>query len=133
MSRIHDTLRARLRPRVRRLLQARGARAALLHADMDAMRATLDALRARTGTATRDLARMRADQQLWSRPFAADMTIDQAWRRHPAARDVFAAFHLPACDGCAVRFDETLAEASTAYGLDGDALLQALNDLLAEN
>jgi len=57
------------------------------------------------------------------------MTIDQAWHNHPGAPAVFARHHLPACDGCAVRFDETLAEATQAYGIDLDAFLQQLNAL----
>ncbi len=58
------------------------------------------------------------------------MTIDQAWNHHPDAPSVFAQHHLPACDACAVRFDETLAEATGAYGIDLDAFLQQLNALL---
>jgi hybrid cluster-associated redox disulfide protein len=58
------------------------------------------------------------------------MTIDQAWRKHPGTRNVFAQHHLPSCDGCAVRFDETIAEAAGAYGLELGALLEELNALL---
>lgn len=65
-----------------------------------------------------------------TRPFDGDMTVDAAWRRHPGTPTIFAQHHLPACSGCAVRFDETLAEASQAYGLSLDALLGELNDLL---
>ncbi len=61
------------------------------------------------------------------------MTIDQAWRRHPGAPAVFARFHLPACDGCAVRFDESVEEAAAAYGLDLRALLAALDALLPDD
>jgi hybrid cluster-associated redox disulfide protein len=58
------------------------------------------------------------------------MRIEAAWHHHPSAPSVFARHHLPACDGCAVRFDETLAEACAAYGLDIDAFVKELNALL---
>jgi len=58
------------------------------------------------------------------------MTVDQAWRKHPGTRAVFARHHLPSCADCAVRFDETLAEAAAAYGLDLEGLLEELGALL---
>lgn len=63
-------------------------------------------------------------------PFVPDMTVDHAWRRHPGVRAVFTARHLPACDQCAVRHDETLQEVAAAYGFGLDALLRDLNSLL---
>lgn len=63
-------------------------------------------------------------------PFTADMTIDQAWHAHPDAPLVFARHHLPACDGCAVRFDERIEEAAHAYGIDLDQFLTELNNIL---
>lgn len=133
MSRLHATLRARLGARVRAQLLRRGESARDHAADASGLRADAAALGSRLGAIEGELQRMRDDAELWSRPFRADMTIDRAWRRHPGARHVFAAFHLPACDTCAVRFDETLSEAVAAYDLDGDALLDALNDLLGES
>ena len=62
-------------------------------------------------------------------PFTADMTIDNAWHAHPRAPQIFAKNHLPACDGCSVRFEETLAEAAEAYGIDLDSFLTQLNRL----
>jgi len=70
------------------------------------------------------------DPLLERQPFRPDMTIDQAWNHHSDAPDVFARHHLPACNSCAVRFDETLEEAAAAYGLQIDALLTELNTLL---
>jgi hybrid cluster-associated redox disulfide protein len=58
------------------------------------------------------------------------MTMDHAWKHHPAAPAIFARHHLPGCDSCAVRFDETLEEAASAYDLDLDLLLEELNSLL---
>jgi hypothetical protein len=57
------------------------------------------------------------------------MTIDTAWHHHPEAPAVFARHHLPACDGCAVRFDESLSEATAAYGIDLGSFLSQLNSL----
>ena len=133
MSRLHDTLRARLLPRVRRLLAERGTATAALQTGLADARDQLSGIDSRVGGVEAGLRRIRADETLWSQPFTAAMTIDQAWRRHPDARDVFTAFHLPSCDACAVRFDETIAEAAAAYGLDEAALLDALNDLIADS
>ena len=63
-------------------------------------------------------------------PFEFEMTMAAVLRRHPGAVAVLASVGLPGCDGCAVRHDETLAEAVDAYGFDGPALLAALNALL---
>jgi len=57
------------------------------------------------------------------------MTIEAAWSHHPGAPGVFARYHLPACDGCAVRHDETLSEAAEAYGIDMQLWLSELNKL----
>ena len=57
------------------------------------------------------------------------MTIDEAWNAHPGAPEVFAKYHLPSCDGCAVRFDESLKEAADAYGIDLEEFLESLNSL----
>ena len=57
------------------------------------------------------------------------MTIEEAWHHHPQAPDIFARHHLPACQGCAVRHEETLAEAAQAYGIDLGAWLAELNKL----
>ena len=63
-------------------------------------------------------------------PFVPTMTVDHAWRRHPGVRGVFAARHLPACDRCAVRHDETLEEVAAAYGFALAELMRDLNSLL---
>lgn len=61
--------------------------------------------------------------------FHGEMTIDEAWFAHPGAPGVFARHHLPGCDGCSVRFEETLAEAAEAYSIDLEAFLHELNRL----
>ena len=59
------------------------------------------------------------------------MTVDSALALHPAARWVFAAYHIGGCDGCAAASDETLAQVATGYRLDLEMLLADLNGLLA--
>lgn len=62
--------------------------------------------------------------------FHGGMTIERALARSPRAREVLKRHHLPDCSGCTVRFDETLDEATQAYGLDLDHLLVDLNALI---
>lgn len=95
-----------------------------------AERDRVQALEVEVAGLRRGLATVAADLRLLGQPFHGAMTMDQAWRRHPGAPAVFARHHLPACDGCAVRFDETLEEAATAYGLDLQRLLSELDLLL---
>ena len=61
--------------------------------------------------------------------FTGDMTIDEAWHAHPQAPNVFAQYKLPRCDGCSVRFEERIKEATEAYGIDLDRFLHDLNRL----
>ena len=63
-------------------------------------------------------------------PFTMDMTMAMVLRRHADANRVLAGVGLPGCGGCAVRHDETLAEAVEAYGFDGAELIRQLNTLL---
>ena len=62
--------------------------------------------------------------------YSAEMTMAQVLRRHPGARAVLAQEGLPDCSGCAVRFDETLAEAAEAYGFELPQLLARLQALV---
>jgi hybrid cluster-associated redox disulfide protein len=57
------------------------------------------------------------------------MTVDAALSQHPAARWVFAAYHIGGCDGCSSASDETLAEVADGYRLDLETLLADLNAL----
>lgn len=100
--------------------------AASLGRDVRALELAVAALRG-------GLAATQADLALFRSPFAPSMTVDQAWRRHSGAATVFACNDLPACDGCAVRFDETLEEAAAAYGLNLSQLLSDLNALLVHS
>jgi len=62
--------------------------------------------------------------------FTAAMTVDSALALHPAARWVFAAYHIGGCDGCSSAADETLADVAEGYKLDLERLLADLNSLL---
>ena len=57
------------------------------------------------------------------------MTIEKAWNHHPMAPEVFHQHRMPSCDGCAVRFEETIEEATQAYGIDLQPFLSDLNAL----
>ena len=113
-------VRERTRERLAPLLRLRG--------DTRNLRGSI--LRVDTRVETLELRLRSVEAMLPRPPFQATMTIDQAWRHHPDAPEIFARYHLPACDSCAVRFDETLAEAAAAYGLEIDTLLGELNALL---
>lgn len=99
-------------------------------AEREALRAELDALRLGITALGRD--REALDRWLSRRtgPFTGDMTVHEAWARHPRAKEVFARHHLPACPACAVGADETLAEAAFGYRLSLEDLLGELNAVL---
>ena len=61
--------------------------------------------------------------------FDANMTVGAALARHPAARWVFAAYHIGGCNGCARVDDETLREVAEGYKLPLERLLADLNSL----
>ena len=62
--------------------------------------------------------------------FSPDMTVGEALAFHPAARWVFAAYHIGGCTHCAMSDEETLSELATGYELPLDKLLRDLNSLL---
>lgn len=122
---------ALLRARVREALCSREALLPPVQEALTTLGPRLAGVEAGAAGLARESAALQRTIQGWREAFSAAMIIDDAWRRHPGAPAVFARHHLPACDGCAVRFDETLEEAALAYGLDLDALLADLNRLLA--
>ena len=63
------------------------------------------------------------------RRFEAGMTVGEALALHPAARWVFAAYHLGGCSNCAVSNEETLTQVAEGYGLPLKKLLGDLNSL----
>lgn len=126
----HPRLRHWLSRQTRQFLQNRRVVFDATQASLKTLRSDTDALQRRVDSLSQRVAQLSAELQWLDEPFAATMTIDQAWRRHPGAAMVFARHHLPSCQGCAVRFEETLAEAAAAYGLDLGHLLDELNALL---
>ena len=62
--------------------------------------------------------------------FVPDMTVGAALAFHPAARWVFAAYHIGGCSQCAMSEEETLAQLAEAYGLPLEKLIRDLNSLL---
>ena len=63
--------------------------------------------------------------------FEANMTVSDALALHPAARWVFAAYHLAGCTSCGASSEETLGEVAAGYELSLERLLADLNGLLA--
>lgn len=123
---------AALRVRVLAALEARERPLVEAGAALAVARAQGAEAVARARRLERELDALSEELTLWRSPYTADMRIHAAWLRHPAAPAVFARHHLPACDRCAVRFDESIGEAAAAYGLDLGALLEELNALLIE-
>lgn len=123
-------MRAWLRRRVAAALAARVEVQAATRDALDRAQRSADATAGRITAVEARAERVNRALERRHGPFTLDMTVDEAWRRHPGARAAFAARHLPDCDGCAVRFDETLAEVADAYGFDPAALLHDLNRLL---
>ena len=136
-----DVLRGRFRDRlagrVRGELATRRALLPPARADLRDLDHQRTALDARLDAVERRLARagdrltataraLSAGRPLPRTALGPDTTIEAAWHSSPDAPAVFARHHLPACDGCAVRFDETLAEAADAYELNLDRLLADL-------
>ncbi len=96
-------------------------------ADLESLLAPLEG---RAAEVDARLAGVADELALMDAPFTPELTVDQAWRRHPGTRVVFAGHGLPGCDGCSVRFDETLAEVAQTYALPLEGLLDELNALL---
>lgn len=63
--------------------------------------------------------------------FVPEMTVGEALASHPAARWVFAAYHIGGCSECAMSEEETLAQLAEGYGLPLEKLIRDLNTLFA--
>ena len=61
--------------------------------------------------------------------FGLDMTLGEVIGTHPQAAEVLAAFSLGGCAHCAMRSMETLGQACASYGIDGEKLIEALENL----
>lgn len=64
--------------------------------------------------------------------FMPSMTIADALQVHPRVAQVLSDYELGGCSNCAVSDVDTLEGACRSYGIDQDALMGALNRLLAE-
>ncbi len=62
--------------------------------------------------------------------FHKDMTVAEALRLHTNAEVVMSNFHLGGCSSCSITEQHVLGPAAEGYGVDIDALLEALNGLL---
>jgi len=64
------------------------------------------------------------------KPFHAQMTVHEAWKKNPGVKGVFADYHLTDCPSCPVGSDERLEEAAFGYSISIEELLFKLNNLL---
>ncbi|MCB9795529.1 MAG: hypothetical protein H6741_22715 [Alphaproteobacteria bacterium] len=123
--------RRRARAALRRWLAARLTEVLEPHVEAaEALRGAIDPLVEASSALRAEQARVQRWLRWRTGPFAAEMTVHQAWARHPGVRAIFARRHLPDCPSCAVGADETLAEVAFGYDFDLDALLMELNALL---
>ena len=129
-SRVGTFVAHQLRSRIERFVEDRLHTAVLAMDDVAAARRKAAHVDARLSALEDRLEQIRRDQDGQSGPFRPDMTVAQAWRRHPQTRLVFARRHLPDCDGCAVRHDEVLWEVAESYGFAIEPFLEELNALL---
>jgi hybrid cluster-associated redox disulfide protein len=96
----------------------------------------LSRLRSEVTESQAQLGAQLADLRLMQRRQANDlrfeprMTISEALQVHPRVADVLSSFHLGGCSQCAVSDVDTIEGACQTYGIDRDALMQALNGLL---
>ncbi len=61
--------------------------------------------------------------------FHSQMTLSEAFATHPAARQIFAYFHIGGCHHCAVDESMTIEQACQQYGVPVEILLDQLNRL----
>ncbi len=85
---------------------------------------------AQTRTKLDDMGR-ETRRQAGELKFAPTMTIADALAVHPRVAQVLAEYELGGCSNCAVSDVDTLEGACRSYGIDQDALMGALNRLLA--
>lgn len=123
-------LRVRVARALRHHVRAATEGALLDHAAAShALREALPPLRSELTALGQGVQSLRRWLELRRAPFVGEMTVHEAWARHRGVRAVFARYHLPACDACAVGVDETLAEAAFGHRIDPEQLLRELNEL----
>ncbi|MBN1642012.1 MAG: DUF1858 domain-containing protein [Anaerolineae bacterium] len=63
------------------------------------------------------------------RTITADMTIGEVLKKYPESLKVFLSHGLM-CVGCAVARFENIRQGATAHGIDVDALIRDLNEIV---
>jgi hybrid cluster-associated redox disulfide protein len=74
--------------------------------------------------------RLELRRQAGDLSFSPTMTIAEAMEMHPQVTQVLASFHLGGCSHCAVSDVDTIEGACQSYGIDQNALMAALNQLI---
>jgi len=75
--------------------------------------------------------RLELKRQAGETIFDPKMTIADAMKVHPQVQDVLAGFHLGGCSHCAISDVDTIEGACQSYGIDQNALMNALNGLVS--
>jgi hybrid cluster-associated redox disulfide protein len=75
--------------------------------------------------------RLELKRQAGEAIFDPKMTIADAMKVHPKVQDVLADFHLGGCSHCAISDVDTIEGACQSYGIDQNALMNALNGLVS--
>jgi len=89
-------------------------------------------LRSQLNDANGELRSLRLEmrRQAGDLSFSPTMTIAEAMEVHPQVVQVLASFHLGGCSHCAVSDVDTIEGACQSYGIDQNALMTALNQLI---
>lgn len=72
---------------------------------------------------------MPSGENLAMERFHSKMTLSEAFSVHPAARQIFAYFHIGGCHHCSVDESMTIEQACHQYGVPVEILLEQLNKL----
>ncbi len=110
--------------------QALGREVTRTREDLQQVRAELGQTRAALQSRLDDLCR-ESRRQAGELKFAPTMTIAEALQVDPRVAQVLAEYQLGGCSNCAVSDVDTLEGACRSYGIDQEALMGALNRLLA--
>ena len=62
--------------------------------------------------------------------FHKEMLVAVAMTMHDRVSEIFASFHLGGCSSCQISNEETINQVCTAYGIEVEMLLEALESLV---
>ncbi|PKO21826.1 MAG: hypothetical protein CVU38_12610 [Chloroflexi bacterium HGW-Chloroflexi-1] len=99
------------------------------NSSLQELRADLSETREKLDARLVDL-RVELRRQAGQLKFDPRMTIAEALTVHPRVAEVLASFHLGGCSECAISDVDTLAGACQSYGIDQNALMTALAELV---